>query len=162
MPPARWSCTHRGLQKWLHSSGGPPGKINPGEDELPEPLEGESPQPGISGWPQADTCKVEMVQSLLADLICTRTLMWASSQSPSSWPPGSPSWTGAEAGTETASSHPLLSPRLPVHPGRGWRVGPTHCLVSLVSSLCLGVGSMGTCLSECLLEAGVGSRWGSR
>lgn len=59
-------------------SGGPPWE-NPGEGELLEPLEGSLPKPGISGRPQGDTCKVEMVQSLLEDLICTRTLMWASS-----------------------------------------------------------------------------------
>ena len=45
-PPARWSCTHRRLQKWLHSLEGLPGKINPGEDELLEPLEGSLPKPG--------------------------------------------------------------------------------------------------------------------
>ena len=78
-PPALWSCTHRGVQKWLHSLEGLPGKINPGEGELLEPLEGSLPKPGISGRPQGDTCKVEMVQSLLEDLICMRTLMWASS-----------------------------------------------------------------------------------
>lgn len=34
-------------------------------------------------------------------------------------------------------------------------MGPSQYLISLASSLYLGVGSMGACPSECPLEAGV-------
>ena len=45
-PPALRSCTHRGVQKWLHSLEGLPVKISAGEDELLEPLGGSLPKPG--------------------------------------------------------------------------------------------------------------------
>lgn len=38
-------------------------------------------------------------------------------------------------------------------------MGPTQYLVSLVSSLYLGLNSMSTCPSDARLRLGVGSRW---
>lgn len=66
-----------GLRQWgLVPTGGSevasPSRGLPGEtDPAAEPLESISPNLGVSGSLQGDTWEVEMVQSFLADLVCS-------------------------------------------------------------------------------------------